>query len=1114
MKPSLKCRFHIMSVCSYMILFGFLFPLKNVYAGNPTLMNKLYVNQSVAVSGNGTSWSTAIKELRDALDLAQTDLTITEVWVAAGIYTPTSTLDPLISFKMRNNLTIYGGFDGTESTLSQRDYNNNTTILSGDLLGNDDYSTIPGTGISENTYHVIFNYYNFLDNTAILDGLHIVGGNSSSNPPHHVGGGLYNKQSSPAVYNCFFHDNRGGYGGGGIYIDSSDLVVQNSIIYNNTGVYRGGGFYADASTFFVNNCLVYNNKVTAPNSAGGGMFNNFSSPRLNNCTFAKNTAVFQGDGIINNAWSYPDINNCIFGENGDEIVNSSSSPNSALATSTVTNCIVTIKNTLIKDSGGSGAGWNEFYGIDGGNNIENNPLFQNFNGNDFRLTATSPAKDNGDAALLPSGISLDLAGNPRVIGTEIDMGALEFSGPVVCNVGAPCDDGDACTAGEVYQSNCLCAGGILIDIDNDNICDTDIADNCVGPNIGDTCNDGDPTTTNDIIRSDCTCLGNSNNNPGPCTTPSNIAIGKTATQSSTQFGALADRAIDGNTDGNFWVTNSTTLTNWEQQPWLEIDLGEIGDISSINIYGRSDCCTEFFANYYVFVSNTPFTSSNLNTTLNQSGVESFLETDQVGTPTTISVDGTGRYVRIQLQGQAFLGIAEVEIIGCLGGDTECPSAGTICNDNNPNTENDIEDGDCNCAGTPIACPPAGTVCSDNNPNTENDIEDGNCNCAGTLIVCPPAGTICNDNNPNTENDIEDGNCICAGTPIVTNGCTSSENIALGKTVAQSSTISVAGITGNPEKAIDGNLNGTFFISPASISSVTATNFGDENWWEIDLGDDYFIENISVFNRTDGVDRTRDAYILISQTPFTSDALADAREEADYEFFKSGLIGYPTTISPALSGRYVRVQRSNSGYLVLAEVVIVGCLNSTTNFATPNLVNFNVAKEGRQVNIDWVMQQDKLIDYYEIEKSINGFDFFSLKKMNADKSAEPRRYSTIDLQPEYGYNYYRLKVMNDDNTFYFTPKKKVNFDIDFSKVQLFPNPTDDYIHINLGDFVGKKGVVEIVDARGVLMQRKEFTSLPSLPATFDVSEFIGGMYMVSIKVEGHRRFTKRFIVSSL
>lgn len=66
------------------------------------------------------------------------------------------------------------------------------------------------------------------------------------------------------------------------------------------------------------------------------------------------------------------------------------------------------------------------------------------------------------------------------------------------------------------------------------------------------------------------------------------------------------------------------------------------------------------------------------------------------------------------------------------------------------------------------CPPLGTPCDDDNPATYNDMEEGNCNCIGT--PCPPNGTACDDGNPNTINDVEDGLCNCVGTVIQTNDC--------------------------------------------------------------------------------------------------------------------------------------------------------------------------------------------------------------------------------------------------------------------------------------------------------------------------------------------------------
>lgn len=108
------------------------------------------------------------------------------------------------------------------------------------------------------------------------------------------------------------------------------------------------------------------------------------------------------------------------------------------------------------------------------------------------------------------------------------------------------------------------------------------------------------------------------------------------------------------------------------------------------------------------------------------------------------------------------------------------SQGTVCNDNDPCTTNDVYDGNCNCIGTPSTdsdadgvcntidtCPNLnnnliGTACNDGNALTVNDIYTYNCNCEGTIIVCDPLGTPCNDNDSCTIGDVEDGNCNCAG----------------------------------------------------------------------------------------------------------------------------------------------------------------------------------------------------------------------------------------------------------------------------------------------------------------------------------------------------------------
>ena len=60
-----------------------------------------------------------------------------QIWVAAGTYKPT--VDPAAhtSFAILAGTELYGGFAGTETNLSERNYLTNVTTLSGDINGDD-----------------------------------------------------------------------------------------------------------------------------------------------------------------------------------------------------------------------------------------------------------------------------------------------------------------------------------------------------------------------------------------------------------------------------------------------------------------------------------------------------------------------------------------------------------------------------------------------------------------------------------------------------------------------------------------------------------------------------------------------------------------------------------------------------------------------------------------------------------------------------------------------------------------------------------------------------------------------------------------------------------------
>jgi hypothetical protein len=97
------------------------------------------VRLSAPSGGDGLSWGTAYNDLQVALDAARVDPSVTELWIAAGTYYPPG--DPSVATFRAEHVSLYGGFNGTESAREQRAPSVNIVTLSGDLDRNGQHSS-------------------------------------------------------------------------------------------------------------------------------------------------------------------------------------------------------------------------------------------------------------------------------------------------------------------------------------------------------------------------------------------------------------------------------------------------------------------------------------------------------------------------------------------------------------------------------------------------------------------------------------------------------------------------------------------------------------------------------------------------------------------------------------------------------------------------------------------------------------------------------------------------------------------------------------------------------------------------------------------------------------
>ena len=274
------------------------------------LGDQIYVDHSATGSNNGSSWADAFLSLQDAIASASPGH---EIWVADGAYYPdegnNQTADDRSStFQLRNELALYGGFSGTESSLSERDLSVNKTVLSGDLIQNDGPDLVNN---SENAYNILTS--SSTDSTAVLDSFTITGGNANLNiRPFDTGGGLRNVQGTPTLTNCAFLENFALAGGAISNRLSSAPSLNNCSFLRNSSQVDGGAILNESSSYSLNNCSFVGN--FSHHFSGGAIQNFLSSPSLTNCSFQNNSAVI-GGAISNDENSSPSHFNCSFVNN-------------------------------------------------------------------------------------------------------------------------------------------------------------------------------------------------------------------------------------------------------------------------------------------------------------------------------------------------------------------------------------------------------------------------------------------------------------------------------------------------------------------------------------------------------------------------------------------------------------------------------------------------------------------------------------------------------------------------------------------------------------------------------------------------------------------------------
>ncbi len=196
---------------------------------------------------------------------------------------------------------------------------------------------------------------------------------------------------------------------------------------------------------------------------------------------------------------------------------------------------------------------------------------------------------------------------------------------------------------------------------------------------------------------------------------------------------------------------------------------------------------------------------------------------------------------------------------------------------------------------------------------------------------------------------------------------------------------------------------------------------------------------------------------------------------------------------------------------------------TTNFVGSNgcivgtvlpveFINFKVIKNPDHLLFSWSTSSENQNKGFYVERSTNAQNWETIDFLPGKGTTyENQHYQYLDYSPLIGVSYYRLKQVDLDKMFEYSKVIAITYEYLAQKIQVFPNPSNGLINLQINNLLNQKMKIQITDSLGKNIWESELIENETHWKK-EMTIKVNGIYFINIQI-GNNIFNKRMIITN-